>query len=323
VSREVKSPPERFEAGPERQVFVEGETDLSFDVVVLNELLGSEGVRVRPAGGCDNVIAAAHAFAKAGAGPGFVGANCYAIVDRDHRADDEVEQMWAGGPFADGRIHLYWRRHEFENYFLEPEFVAQSAYLREDRTVAGVRRAVREVAQRHVFVDAANLVLKAVREECKRWDVPEFGVGEADFSTAASARKAFLTGRDYGQIGADRVAVLFPPSLGERFDANVALLLGEADGGRLEFGRGQWLEMMEGSKLIGSVLSERFFRVRGSDGKDLRGLDLQLRVARDLMRRFDDLAYRPADSVAVRDYFRDTQPKRFPATDTAGSPPSR
>jgi len=323
LPRIVPTSPERTFGAGDRFLFVEGETDDALDAVALRTLLGPLDVKVRAAGGCDNVIAAAKAFARMGVIPGWGNAECYAIVDRDHRGDGEVARTWVGGPLADGRTHLYWRRHEFENYFLEPEFVAQSQYLRQGRTEEDVRNALLAAARRRVFLDAANLVLKALREEWRWWDVREFGLGEADFSTVAAARDSFLTGRSYERMAADKAAVLAPQSLAERFDANVALLLGEADDGQLEFGTGQWLQRMEGSNLIGAVLHERFFQVRGFDGTDVTGPDLRVRVARDLMRRFDDLNYRPEDLAAVRDYFRDTQPQRFPSTGTAGSPTSR
>jgi len=323
VSRDVASPPERFEAGPERQVFAEGETDLSFDVAVLGELLAREGVRVRPAGGCENVIAAARAFARAGGGPGFEGAECYAIVDRDHRGDDQVGKTWAGGAFAEGRVHLYWRCHEFDNHFLEPEFLGQSAYLRPGRTVEDLTAALVGEARVRVYLDAANLVLKALREELGWWDFREFALGEGDFGSLGAARASLVDGRPYAQLAERKTSLLATKALTAMYDANVALMLGPSDDAPLEFGRGEWLQRMEGGKLLGAVLHERFFAVRGSNGRDLTGLDLRVRVARDLMRRFDELAYRPQDLVEVRDYFRSTQPRRFGLTGTAGSPPSQ
>jgi len=324
LPRIVPTSPERTFGAGDRFLFVEGETDDALDAVALRMLLGPFDVKVRAAGGCDNVIAAAKAFARMGVVPGFGSAECYAVMDRDHRGDDETERTWAGGPFAERRTHLYWRRHEFENYLLEPEFLAQpGGFLRQGRTAEDIRNALLREARRRVFLDAANLVLKALREEWRWWDVREFGLGEADFSTVAAARDSLLTGRQYERMAPDRAAVLAPQALTERFDAGVALLLGGRGDGQLEFGAGQWLQRMEGSNLIGAVLHERFFQLRGSDGRDLTGPDLRVRVARDLMRRFDDLAYRPADLVAVRDHFRDTQPPRFPSTDTAGSPTSR
>ena len=323
MPRIVPTSPERTFGAGDRFLFVEGETDDALDAVALRTLLGPFDVKVRAAGGCDNVIAAAKAFARMGVIPGWGNAECFAIVDRDHRSDEQVGETWSGGPFADGRTHLYWRWHEFENHFLEPAFVAQSQYLRPGRTEEDLRNGLLVEARRRVFLDAANLVLKALREEWRWWDVPEFRLNEADFGTASAARTSLLTGRDYERMAADKAAVLAPQSLVERFDANVALLLGEADDGQLEFGLGQWLQRMEGSNLVGAVLHERLLQVRGSDGRDLTGPDLRVRVARDLMRRFDDLAHRPEDLVAVRDYFRDTQPPRFPSTDTAGAPRSR
>jgi hypothetical protein len=78
-------------------------------------------------------------------------------------------------------------------------------------------------------------------------------------------------------------------------------------GGRasLEWGGGAWLERMDGKALIYSVIAPGFCRV---GNQLLQGPELAWRVARDLMERFDELDHRPADLVALRDFFAATAP---------------
>jgi hypothetical protein len=313
---------ETFSSGAERKLFVEGNDEFAFDPHALTELLGRYGVNVQPVGGCENVMAAVRALAwtEQPSDDEPTCSQCYSVIDRDYRPDEEVDSRWEGGPFAASR-ELIWRRHEFENYFLEPEFVSQALSFR-----GGLDRlatALLAEAQRRVFYDAADLVAKEVRFRFRFWNLPKLKWAGDSFSDAAHAEASLLEGCDWQAVTREKDEVLSAEWLRARFRLNLDTLVGGAHAATLQRGRGQWLLRMAGSSLIGSVLSERFFEVPGSDGRPLTGRQLWREVARDLMRRFDDLAHRPQDLVEVRDYFRSTQPRRFGLTGTAESPPSQ
>ncbi|MBM3501282.1 MAG: hypothetical protein FJX74_21735 [Armatimonadetes bacterium] len=314
--------PEAFSLGTERRLFVEGKDEFAFDPHVLGHLLGRYGVDVRPVGGCENVMAAVHALTweEDASSDESACTQCYSVIDRDYRPDDEVEATWEGGPFSAG-CHLIWRRHDFENYFLEPEFVSQALCFQGDGD--GLASGLLREAQRRVFYDAANLVVKELRFRFRSWHVPKLPWVGDSFADAAKAEASLLGANDWQAVAQAKEEVLSAEWLRGRFRGNLDTLVGEIGHAALQFGRGEWLTRMDGHGLIGSVLSERFFEVPGSDGKPLTGKQLWREVARDLMRRFDDLPYKPQDLVEVRDFFRNTQPRWFGVTDTAGSPRSR
>ena len=303
-------------AGNERVLFVEGHDELSFDPHALSALLGASDVHVIPVGGCENVMAAVHALSWEGAPQQVIeGAEFYSVIDRDHLPNAEVEPLWTDGPLARGP-HLVWRRHEFENYFLEPEFITQSEYFRGGKAgVAGLQQSLVKAASARVFLDAANLVIKELRSAWQRWDprLAEFQPSEAPFDDAASAEAALLGGRPYATVLEDAAATLSPEWLRGRLHDNLAMLFGTTKFGRLRAGKGEWHQRMEGSGLLGAVLSPRFFRIPASDGKPLQGKPLMRHIAAELLRRFDELPVKPQDFVELRDYFRRTQRLQFPS----------
>ncbi len=316
MPRGVRATAEGLEVGPQRVLFVEGHHQSGFDAYALRFLLDPLGVEVRAVGGRDNVLGAARALSRGDPERGVLGLDAYGVVDRDYTPDDEVEARWVGGPFADSRRDLVWRRHEFENYFLEPNFIAQWNELRgvQTDTEAMWRRLLAGASQR-AFLDAANLVIKELRSHTQYSDprLKEFKMEEGGFGDPQDAERVLLEGRDYARVLDDTSSILHADWLRERFHANLAVLFGGGDYAQLRRGEGDWMSRMEGSKLIGEAVSSRFLKLRGANGKFLRGRQLWKRVGRDLMQRFDELDVKPQDLVELRDYFERTRPPRFPA----------
>jgi hypothetical protein len=330
VPRAYVTDTSRVSIGPERVLLVEAESHDAFEVRGLQELLGPFDVRVQAAGGYEAVYAGAAALRKSTLwGRGL---SCWTVIDRDHRANAEVEPLWEGGPFAGCRQKLIWRRHEFENYFLEPEFISLSGHFRKgDRTVEQLWRHLLKAARGRVLVDAANLVLKQVREIAREWHVPEFTAEEGDFTTLATAEDLLLNGRPYAAMVGRKRKALTARWLRDSFRAWVELLVGQPGTVTLRRGQGQWLVRMAGKELAKMVITAQFYAVRSFAGSPPITSQDQIPplVVRELMERGSgapgvvEPIEPPADLAAVRDYFRDTQPPRFPSTDTAGSPRSR
>jgi hypothetical protein len=167
-------------------------------------------------------------------------------------------------------------------------------------------------ANARVFLDAANLVLMAVHDVLQKADIRKFSLGDGHFQTLGGAESA-LTARDFSRVRSQAEEQTSTDWLTTRFRENLQVLFGGDECNGLRPNRGQWLERMEGSALIGAVLSPRFFSIPDSNGKPLQGPPLWRRVARDLMLRFDDLDVKPQDLAELRDYFERTRPARFPA----------
>lgn len=291
--------------GHEVVLWVEGE-DSSLDVAMVRELLGPD-VRVRPMGGCENAPAGLELVRRSdGAQSAGPASGHYAILDRDHRPGPEVRRAWDALMAGEANI-AYWPRHEIENYLIEPAFVCQaSAYLRPNVTPEVVADSLVQAAQQRVLLDCANLSIREARTYMRETKLRELRPNDGDFSEAGSARSALLGSQTLHDLAARQEGILTPAWFARRFDGYITELLGagEPDPLRLELGRGAWLTRMCGKELLGAVLSDAHFRVPRADGTGHVAVKVARRViAQDLMRRFNDLAYRPRDLVEVRDFF--------------------
>jgi hypothetical protein len=126
--RQVQAAPRQVTGGAECVLYVEGRAGLSLDPHVLTNLLRDCDVDVLAVGGCEDAASAVRALEWAdaqGAGRADIRAH-YCVLDRDHRPDAEVEESWRDLADRVSRL-VYWRRHEIENYFLEPQFILQSS----------------------------------------------------------------------------------------------------------------------------------------------------------------------------------------------------
>lgn len=306
--RALEATAERLAGGPERVLYVEGRKG-SLDPHALTPLLAPFAVDVRAIGGCDELAAAVRAlrWADEAAADLIAKREHYCILDRDHRSDEEVEATWEG-PFTGELPLLYWRRHEIENYFVEPEFLIQSRYVKNSATVAKMERKLLVVAREHVYLDAANLVIKELRAKSKHFELEEFKLKEAAFGSPDEARESLLSARNYDACKRRRSRLFGKKRLTSRFDHYLGLMVGKSAECPLGMGQGRWLQLMEGSKLAPAVIAGQFFQVPRGDGGNLQGRPMFRRVVEDLMRRFDELEYKPQDLVELRDFFAKTAP---------------
>jgi hypothetical protein len=275
------------------------------DVGMLAQLLSTMGVEVQGGGGCDQVATIVQAVRHQGVGiePGRDPARYYAVVDRDHRDDEDVERSWAGGPFADRRYLLVWRRHELENYLLEPGFVCQSRYFRDDRSPEDVAAALVRRANERRLLDAANLTIQRARAAVRTFDVALLRPGHGGFASASGAERTLLACPEWAQVRGRLSGAVTEDALIAGLRQSLRAFTGAGEDDELVMGRGRWLDLMFGAELLDGVLCAAFFRVPASGGGYVQGPDLIRAVARDLMRRFDELAYQPADLAALRAFF--------------------
>jgi len=146
-------------------LFVEGESDGAFDVVIIQALLDSPGanIEVRPLGPSHKIRGAAEAIHKTH--PDY-----YFLIDRDHQEDAFVEKCWMNFPDPNESNLLVWRRRELENYFIIPDYLCKSPHLKKGKTKADLERAILSSCQGRLYLDAANLVLIGIRERLKdKW----------------------------------------------------------------------------------------------------------------------------------------------------------
>lgn len=278
--------PQSINQGARYTLFVEG----TFDQQVLTAFFNAHPLdvelRVQPFGSAISVRSAAEALHP-------YHPEYYFLVDRDHVDDDEVARSWED--FPDPRKHniLIWRRRELENYFLIPEYLLRSPFLRVDEE--RLRRCIREVCRRRLFLDAANHVITGLREGFKRkWiallpDRPD----QVRSRDAAQTRLENL--EELPRRRDELAAAITPSALSERLGVVLRELGGE-DGELLDQ-RGLWRERLRGKRVLPEVV-QRCFQVWPEDGRvPLQGEASQREVAKNLVRR--PLADQPEDLQAL------------------------
>jgi len=277
VIRDVR--PEEVRSSARHTLFVEGKDDSAIDPTVLRALLRGR-VTVRGLGPSFHVRSAAEALHKHH--PDY-----YFLVDRDHYDDAFVERCWRNFPDPATSNLLVWRRRELENYFLIPEYLLHSAYLTasEDK----LRRAILTACQKRVFFDAANLVIIWIREELKENWIELFKRA-SELGTREQALSRLKERREFAARKGSVGTTVGKRAITKKFDSVVRRMTGNGAG--LEFGRGEWLHLVKGKKVLPTVAS-RCFRAKDADGRLVRGRDGLNEVVKELVAR--PLAEQPDD----------------------------
>ncbi len=279
VQRAPNADDVRFGAG--HILFVEGDTAVSFDPAVLSEFLPSQ-LLVEPLGPSFHVQSAAQALHKHH--PYY-----YFLIDRDHHSDDEVEQSWKNFPDPNTSNLLIWRRREIENYFLIPNYLLQSNWLKANCTEEKLRNTIQKECQARLFLDIANQVIVSIREDFKeKWieiftDVAKFkskenALVQLDQITEFDTFKKRVSGKTSQK------------SLKKAFHD----LLNEFTGGdeTVQFEKGTWLKRIRGKKVLNAVVNQ-CCKVMDSDDNEITGKEKVKEVVKDLLRQ--DINRQPDD----------------------------
>ena len=262
-------PPEAVRQSAQHVLFVEGHAN-SIDREAIHTFLG-DLVRIEPLGSSFHLANAAQALYP-------FHATYYFLIDRDHQSDADVRRSW--DRFPDPATHnlLIWPRRELENYFLIPEFLLRSRYLRVDEPT--LRASIRSGCQRRLYRDAANQVITFCRETLKRKWIEHFDP-EAPCDTRDAALQALCEHPNFATKRTEFAACTTRDSLAARFTA----VLDELTGGRdpLEYGHGRWLELLRGKEVLPTVVRD-CFTIPDATGKLLQGPRKELELARELLR---------------------------------------
>ena len=271
------------------KLFVEGATDEEIDPSVLREFLTRNGlsqIEVVATGGCSNIRNAADALLREH--PTY-----YFLTDRDAQDDDRVEASWADFPDITKKNLIIWRKRELENYFIDPDYIKNSKWLKPKVTEAKLRAAILKEAQLRLYMDAANLVLMELNEEVSA----HFGKHFADVAKFKTEAEALTVLTSYDQISNKLTAVqanLTQSYIEGRFRHYVA----ELSGGQipLQYGTGTWLNRMSGKEIFSSIINSCFV-VEDANGNPVTGKKKATEVAKDLLRRPKD--EQPSDFVTL------------------------
>lgn len=244
------------EQGSSRVLFVEGEAN-SLDYILMSRVFTD--VKVRAIGPSSNIKAAAKAFSN-------VHPSYFFVVDRDHQEDSFVEETW--NKFKAGESNLViWRKKEIENYFLNPTMLCSSEFILEGVTEEHIRERIEAYAKANIYMFAANRVIIRLREELKHQWIELYDKKE-DFPDKEAALYKLMH-NDKIQNKPTEVKGLFS-TIEALFESELGFMVGED--GDLQWGKGKWLELMPGKKILHELLNDtKLFIVSGNGGRKVEG----------------------------------------------------
>lgn len=244
------------EQGSSRVLFVEGEAN-SLDYILMSRVFTD--VKVRAIGPSSNIKAAARAFSN-------VHPSYFFVVDRDHQEDSIVEETW--NKFKAGESNLViWRKKEIENYFLNPTMLCLSEFILEGVTEEHIRERIEAYAKANIYMFAANRVIIRLREELKHQWIELYDKKE-DFPDKEAALYKLMH-NDKIQNKPTEVKGLFS-TIEALLESELDFMVGED--GDLQWGKGKWLELMPGKKILHELLNDtKLFIVSGNGGRKVEG----------------------------------------------------
>jgi len=275
--------------GAQHVLFVEGTKD-GLDVTVLGELV-SPKLRVQPLGSSFSVRSAAtalHVFHP----------EYWFVIDRDDWDEGVVEASWAHFPDPAYDNLLIWRRKEVESYFLEPDWLARSAYWKPTASASELREWIAAQASASVWFAAANRVLVSRRNLVKRSPGPLLSEGQAHGRNASEVEELLVAApllqglRDTVSSGVTEVEVR------SAYHKECALLTGGVF--PLQFGSGTWRELMPAKAMFRGIVNQ-WMRVPDQSrpgNARLTGRAAERAVAVDLLKNHHE--YAPADLLKLR-----------------------
>lgn len=277
--------PEEVRRDAEHVLFVEGSEE-GLDQVVLRPLLGNT-LRIEVMGPSYSVRSAAQALAKHH--PRY-----YFLIDRDHY-DELVEKSWQDFPDPAKDNLLVWRRREIENYFLDPPFLMESKFRRTSTSEEKLKTTLVRAAQKRLFLDVANSVISSIREEQKFTWIQHF-TNPVDFPSRSAAIEQLISKEAFVERGRKVSEMLSKDALENWLEESLASMTG--GGETLTYGRGQWVAMIRGKRVLPQLLNSGGFQVKDATGQTLQGDEIVKEIVKELIVK--EVASRPSDLVRLK-----------------------
>jgi len=259
----------------QHKLFVEGKDSQEIDPIVIKELLDNNeltAVGVSTMGGCDHVRSAAQALI-------YEYPCYYFLIDRDEQIQETVDKSWQSFPNPDEYNMLIWHKRELENYFIDPDYLEKSSFLKPE---VNIRQHILDECNRWIFLDAANLTLYSISRKLPKFlPMPhfknrnEFGnqnegwIKLENLSTSINDIKTSVT----TNLKTETINQLY---LG---------FIEELSGGTipLQYGSGAWLARMSGKQIFRTI-SNQCFLVLDLEGNIVKGKEQNKAIARELVK---------------------------------------
>ena len=259
----------------QHKLFVEGKGNQEIDPIVIKELLDNNGlipVGVSTMGGCDNVRSAAQALMKEY--PSY-----YFLIDRDDQDQETVDKSWQSFPNPDEYNMLIWHKRELENYFIDPDYIQKSSFLKSD---IDIQQRILDECNLRIFLDATNLTLYSIQRELRKpLPIQRFRNPDEfkDQNAGTLKLEGLAAAMDDRKISVD--TVLKKDAVNQRYIEFIK----ELSSGTipLQYGSGSWLERMSGKEIFG-VIANQCFEVKDVEGNLVRGKERNKIIAKGLVK---------------------------------------
>jgi hypothetical protein len=258
----------------QHKLFVEGKDNQEIDPIVMKELLDNNNltaVGVSTMGACDNVRSAAQALIKEY--PSY-----YFLIDRDDQDQENIDKSWQDFPNPDKYNMLIWHKRELENYFINPDYIEKSTYLKPG---IDIRKSILDECNLRIFLDAANLTLYSISRELRRpLPIPHFrNPAEFKDKDAGILKLGGLSAMSDKQVSV--ATVLEQDTVKNRYSEFIEELSGGMTS--LQYGLGSWLERMSGKEIF-RVLANQCFEVKDLEGNLVKGKEQNKIIAKGLVK---------------------------------------
>jgi hypothetical protein len=257
----------------QHKIFVEGKDNQEIDPIVIKELLDNNdltAVGVSTMGGCDNVRSAAQALIKEY--PSY-----YFLIDRDDQDQETVDKSWRSFPNPDEYNMLIWHKRELENYFIDPDYIKKSKYLKPE---IDIRQSILDECNIRIFLNAANLTLYSIKRELRK-PLPIRHFRNPDEFRDQNAGTLKLEG--LAEAMDDRKMSVTTGLEKNAVNHRYIEFIQELSGGTipLQYGSGAWLERMSGKEIFG-VIANQCFEVKDIAGNLVTGKEKNKSIAKEL-----------------------------------------
>jgi len=278
-----------YEIKHDHSLFVEGSD--YFDVSVLNQLfethlypqnIYAKKINIIQLGKSANISSAAENFYKSHT-------KYYFLTDRDNTKIDYIENCWANFPSKETKNLLIWRKREIENYFIDPEYIKYSDYLKSDIDFGKIEEAILKFANERLFSDVANVVLQEF-DRCSKNKINQ----------NLSEKDAIGQLKDNFQKMKKDCPVLTSTQIQQLFDEKLAIYKGNSK--KLQFGKGEWLNLISGKEIMNSIFNN-YFDVKGDFGQPPLTLkDKNKQIVKNLLKK--DFSQQPTDFQQLVDLIK-------------------
>jgi hypothetical protein len=275
--------------GPSKHIlFVEGDSQKSIDPAVLDVLFEDQPtpITIKYLGSSFHIKSAAQALVSSH--PHY-----YFLIDRDHHEDGDINACWRS--FYDSAKYnlLIWRKREIENYFLDPDYLSQSGYLKV--THDQLKRKILQLSQERLYLDVANQVIVSIREECKENWIEKFN-NPSIFKRREVALDKLLNISNFLEHPQNISTLCSKEKIEQSFNQKLEFMTGGK--AELEYGSGRWLDLIQGKPVFSQVINTCFKVLDDVERKALNGSEKMTYIAKSLLRRAPN--NQPADFRALK-----------------------